>query len=98
LFKKGAFELKTVFEGAGPPNNTFQLYSDDSAQVIAIEEHDPYEQELRYFVDAIRGEVDSGLLDAQHAFEVLKLSLATLQSVRDGKAISVGTNLPRNPI
>jgi len=31
LFEKNAFKLKTVFEGAGPPKNTFQFYSDEGA-------------------------------------------------------------------
>jgi UDP-N-acetylglucosamine 3-dehydrogenase len=30
LFEKGAFELKTVFEGAGPPKNAFQFCSDEA--------------------------------------------------------------------
>ena len=83
LFEKGAFELKTVFEGAGPPKNTFQFYSDQGAQTLTIEEHDPYEHELRHFVDSIRGEADPGRLDARHACEALKLSLATLQSAKN---------------
>ena len=87
LFEKGAFELKTVFEGAGPPKNTFRFYADSGADTLAIEEHDPYERELRYFVDSIQGKADPGLLDAQHASEALKLSLATLQSVRENRAI-----------
>ena len=89
LFEKGAFELKTVFEGAGPPRNTFHFYSNDGRQTLTIKEHDPYEQELRYFVDSIRGNTDPGLLDAQHASEALKLSLATLQSVKENRAIRI---------
>src|ERR1700757_2669749 len=89
LFEKGAFELKTVFEGAGPPKNTFQFYSDEGVQTLTIEEHDPYEQELRYFVNAIRGEVSPELLDAQHAGQALKLSRATLQSVRENRAVRI---------
>ena len=89
LFEKGAFELKTVFEGAGPPRNVFQFYSDEGAQTLTIEEHDPYEQELRYFLDSIRGKADPGLLDAHHASEALKLSLATLQSVKENRAIRI---------
>jgi UDP-N-acetylglucosamine 3-dehydrogenase len=89
LFEKGAFELKTVFEGAGPPKNRFQFYSDEGAQTLTIEEHDPYEQELRYFVEAIRGEADPSQLDAQHACEALKLSLATVQSVKENRTIRI---------
>jgi UDP-N-acetylglucosamine 3-dehydrogenase len=89
LFEKGAFELKTVFEGAGPPTNTFQFYSAAGVETLTIEEHDPYERELRYFVDAIRGDADPGLLDAQHAHEALKLSLATLESIKENREIKI---------
>jgi UDP-N-acetylglucosamine 3-dehydrogenase len=89
LFEKGAFELKTVFAEAGPPKNLFQFYSEEGAQLLTIEEHDPYEQELRHFVNAIRGNADPGLLDAQHAAEALRLSLATLQSAKEGRAIEL---------
>jgi UDP-N-acetylglucosamine 3-dehydrogenase len=54
LFEKGAFKLKTVFGEAGPPKNTFQFYSDEGTQILTIEEHGPYEQELRFFVSSIR--------------------------------------------
>jgi predicted dehydrogenase len=89
LFEKGSFELTTVFEGAGPPKNTFQFYSDDGMQTLTIEEHDPYEHELRYFVEAIRGNADPVLLDARHSSEPLKLALATLQSARENRAIRI---------
>jgi UDP-N-acetylglucosamine 3-dehydrogenase len=89
LFEKGAFELKTVFEGAGPPKNTFQFCSDEGRQTLTIDEPDPYEKELRYFVEAIRGKADPSLLDAQHACEALKLSLATLQSINENQAIRI---------
>jgi predicted dehydrogenase len=90
LFEKGAFELKTVFEGPGPPKNTFLFYPDDGpGENLAIEEHDPYEKELQYFVDSIRGNADSALLDAQHALESLKLSIATQASVRESRPITI---------
>jgi predicted dehydrogenase len=89
LFEKGSFELKTTFEGAGPPKNTFQFYSDGGAQLLTIDEHDPYEQELRYFVGAIRRGVAPELLDAKHAGEALRLSLATLQSAMENRVIRI---------
>ncbi|HTD14229.1 MAG TPA: Gfo/Idh/MocA family oxidoreductase [Chthoniobacterales bacterium] len=94
LFEKGALEQKTVFEGAGPPKNTFQLYSDDGVQTLTIEEHDPYEHELRYFVEAIRGEADSSFLAAHHAGEALRLSLATLQSAKENQVIRLAASPP----
>ena len=45
-FEKGVFELKTVFEGEGPPNNNFHFYPDIGVRKLAIQEHDPYEQEI----------------------------------------------------
>jgi len=92
LFEKGSFQLKTVFEGAGPPNNTFHFYSDDGMQTLTIEEHDPYEHELRHFVNSIRGNADPGLLHAQHASEALKLALATGQSVKENRVIRFGAS------
>jgi predicted dehydrogenase len=44
---------------------------------------------LRDFVEAIRSEADPSLLDAQHACEALKLSLATLQSIKENRAIRI---------
>jgi UDP-N-acetylglucosamine 3-dehydrogenase len=44
--------------------------------------------------DAIRGKADPGLLDAKHASEALKLSLATLQSVKDNRLIRVAGETP----
>jgi predicted dehydrogenase len=87
--KKVLLNSRPCFEGAGPPKNAFQFYSDNSAQTLTIEEHDPYEHELRYFVDSIQGKAEPGLLDAQPAKEALKLSLATLQSVRENRAIKL---------
>ena len=93
LFEKGAFELETVFEGSGPPRNTFRFYPETgTVETLAIEEHDPYEQELRYFVDAVRGQAAPGLLDAQHAYEALRLSFATLQSVKESRLIRLTAN------
>jgi UDP-N-acetylglucosamine 3-dehydrogenase len=93
LFEKGAFDLETVFEGAGPPKNTFRFFPETgTAETLAIEKHDPYEQELRYFVDAVRGETAPGLLDAQHAYEALKLSFATLESVKESRVIRLTAN------
>jgi predicted dehydrogenase len=64
LFEKGAFELETVFEGVAPKNR-FLFYSDDKrSQTIVIQEHNPYERELQYFVDCVRCEADPESLDA----------------------------------
>jgi predicted dehydrogenase len=90
LFENGAFELETVFEGVGPPKNTFLFYRDDDrSETIVIQEHNPYQKELQYFVDCVRGEVDTELLDAQHAIESLQLSIATQRSLREHQAISL---------
>ncbi len=90
LFEKCAFELKSVFEGDGPPKNTFLSFRDGGRpEVVAIQGHDPYEKELRHFVNCIRGKGDLALIDAQRALEALTLSIATQQSLRERQTIVV---------
>ncbi len=81
--------MALVFCRTFAAKNTFQFYSDEGVQLLTTDEHDPYEQELRYFVSAIRREMTPELLDAQHAGEALKLSLATLQSVKEDQPVRI---------
>lgn len=91
LFEDGAFEMETVFKG-GPPEGNLVFYPKrGDSQVLSIAGHNPYEKELQRFVDCIRGEGDKTLLDSQRAIETLKLSLATQLSLRDRRAIDVGS-------
>lgn len=76
LFEEAAFELETVFE-EGPPRNTFTIADGRSGpRPIALPGVNPYEVELRHFVDCIQGKADPALLDAEHAIAALALSLA----------------------
>jgi predicted dehydrogenase len=79
-----------VFEGVGAPKNRFLYLDDKRSQTIAIQEHNPYERELQYFVDCVRGKSDPELLDARRAMESLKLAIATQQSLRERRAIRLG--------
>jgi predicted dehydrogenase len=64
---------KTVFEWDSPPRNTFLFYPEDGPlETVGTQKHNPYEKELQYFVDCIRGEADPEQLDGQHAIEALK--------------------------
>jgi UDP-N-acetylglucosamine 3-dehydrogenase len=72
LFEGAAFELETVFEGKGPPRSRFS---------VPVQDANPYEVELRHFVDCIRGRADPELMDAQRAIEALELSLATQRAL-----------------
>lgn len=72
LFEDAVFELETVFEGKGPPRSRFS---------VPVQDANPYEVELRHFVDCIRGRGDPGLLDADRAIEALELSLATQRAL-----------------
>lgn len=60
LLEKVAFELETAFEGVGAPKNRFLYLDDKRSQTIAIQEHNPYERKLQYFVDCVRGKSDLG--------------------------------------
>jgi UDP-N-acetylglucosamine 3-dehydrogenase len=89
LFEMGAFELKTSF-ARNPPESTFRFYPEGgSPEAVAIRGHNPYEKELRYFADCLRGEADPTLLDAQRALEALTLSVATQQSLQARQAVAI---------
>ncbi len=82
LFEGAVLELRTVFEGHGPPTNSFTIAQETAAPTpVAIEDRNPYQVELRRFVDCIAGRADPDLLDVDHAIEALKLSLATQQAL-----------------
>jgi predicted dehydrogenase len=84
LFEGACFELQQVFR-AGPPEITFTLSHDKSGpQPVALRGGNPYEIELRRFVDCIAGTADPDLLDAEHAIEALHLSLAIQQALIPG--------------
>lgn len=76
LFERAAFELQQVFRG-GPPEITFTVaVGKTPPQPVGLRGGNPYEIELRRFVDCIRGTADPSLLDADRAIEALELSLA----------------------
>ena len=89
LFENGAFELKNVFED-GPPQSTFVFFpSEGKPEPVVVAGRNPYEKELRLFVDCVRGKADPSLLDARHALDALALSLATQRSLQEHRAIDV---------
>jgi UDP-N-acetylglucosamine 3-dehydrogenase len=91
LFEKGAFDLSNVFKD-GPPESKFTFFPDEGIpQEVSIAGHNPYEAELRLFVDCIRGKGDPSLLGAEHALNALALSLATQRSLEEHTAIDVAS-------
>ena len=87
LFEEAAFELETVFEG-GPPRNTFTIVDGRSGpRPIALPGVNPYEVELRNFVDCVQGKADPALLDAEHAIAALALSLAAQSALATGAPV-----------
>ncbi|HEY6981209.1 Gfo/Idh/MocA family oxidoreductase [Reyranella sp.] len=90
LFEQAVLELETVFE-EGPPRNTFTIASGGSAsRPVPLPPLNPYEVELRHFIDCVRGEADPALLDAEHAIAALVLSLATQRALATGKQVDLG--------
>ncbi|WP_300779787.1 hypothetical protein [Enhydrobacter sp.] len=88
LFEEAALELETVF-AEGPPRNTFTIAEGGSApRPIVLPAVNPYEAELRRFVDCIRAKADPALLGAEHALAALGLSLATQRALATGEAVS----------
>ena len=91
LFERVAFELQSVFED-GPPRNRFTIVSDGAApQPVSTPGRNPYQVELRRFVDCIRGRADPQLLDAERAIEALVLSTATQRALNERRAIELST-------
>ena len=75
LFESACFELQQVFEN-GPPRVAFTIAEGASPpRPVTLEGGNPYEIELRRFVDCIAGRADPQLLDADRAIEALILSL-----------------------
>jgi UDP-N-acetylglucosamine 3-dehydrogenase len=82
LFEDACFELLQVFRGGGPPDVTFTVTAGKtSRQPVALSGVNPFEVELRRFVDCIAGKADPALLDAERAIEALRLSLATQRAL-----------------
>lgn len=78
LFERASFEFQAIFDGRGPPKNSFAIAGETAAPApVAIEDRNPYEVELQRFVYCIRGRADPALLDVERAIEALELSLAT---------------------
>ena len=82
LFEKTVFELQQVFRD-GPPEIAFTITEGrDAPRPVDLAGGNPYEIELRHFVDCVAGKVDSALLDADRAIEALELSLAVQRARR----------------
>jgi predicted dehydrogenase len=89
LFEGACFELQQVFR-AGPPEITFTLADGKTApRAVALRGGNPYEVELRRFIDCIAGKADPTLLDADRAIEALRLSLAAQRALAQSMAVAL---------
>jgi len=81
LFEGAVFELQQIFRD-GPPEIAFTIAEGRAApQPVDLAGGNPYEIELRRFVDCIAGRADPALLDADRAVEALELSLAVRRAL-----------------
>ncbi len=89
LFERAVFTLQTVFVGA-VPDSTFTIATADMPPTeVPIAGRNPYEVELRRFVDCIAGNADPTFLDADRAIEALDLSLATQRALAGGQPVTL---------
>jgi predicted dehydrogenase len=87
LFERAVFTLETIFSG-GMPSSTFTICEGAGPpRPFEMVQHDPYEVELRRFIDCIVGGADPALLDVDRAIEALDLSLATRRALTAGRTI-----------
>ena len=85
LFDGACFELQQIFRD-GPPQSTFTIAEGKAPpRPVDVRGGNPYEIELRRFVDCIGGRADPALLDAERAIEALELSLAVQRALRTGR-------------
>jgi predicted dehydrogenase len=90
LFDSACFELQQIFRDAGPPEITFTVAEGRTApRPVALQGANPFETELRRFVDCIDGKADPALLDAERAIEALRLSLAAQQALARGTSVAL---------
>jgi len=88
LFEGACLELQQVFRG-GTPEIVFTVAQGKTGpQPVALRGGDPFEIELRRFVDCIAGKADPALLDADRAVEALRLSLAIQQALAQGTPVA----------
>jgi predicted dehydrogenase len=90
LFDGACFELQQVFRGGGPPEIVFTVAEGTAApRPVALKGANPFEIELRRFVDCVAGQADPALLDAERAIEALRLSLAVQQALAWGTSVAL---------
>jgi predicted dehydrogenase len=89
LFEGAVFTLETVFSG-GVSRSAFTICKGaDPPRPFETAQHNPYEVELRRFVDCIAGKADPALLDVDRAIEALVLSLATQRALVERQSVAV---------
>jgi predicted dehydrogenase len=89
LFERAVFELKTVFAG-GPPIDTFTAaIGKEPPRSVGTPNRNPYEVELRHFLECIAGKAEPALLDADRAIEALVLSQATQRALGEHRTIDI---------
>lgn len=89
LFERAVFALETTFDRI-PPRSAFTVATvETAATAVTLTARDPYQVELRHFVDCVSGSGDPALLDADRAIEALRLSLATQRALADGQPVTL---------
>ena len=89
LFERAVFTLETTFDQT-PPRSIFTVATvDTAAAAVTLAPRNPYDVELRHFVDCIAGRGDPTLLDADRAIEALGLSLATQRALAGGQPVAL---------
>ena len=90
LGEQGAIDLNWQWAGTAPLSETRYFPQEGTAQVLCVQDYDPYEAECRYFVDCLQGKVDPALLSMETACDSLNIALLAKASLEQGgKRISL---------
>jgi len=89
VFEEAVYELTTEFAD-GPPKVDFQFVPPGGERrPVGVQGHNPYEKELRHFVECVRDPTKASFLKPEHAIAALELSLATQRALRERATVQL---------
>ena len=75
----------------GEPTNTLTVYRNEGdPEVIEVEQIDPYENEIAYFVECVRSGSHADRANPADAMAAMRLSLAAQTSAEQGRLVAIG--------
>jgi UDP-N-acetylglucosamine 3-dehydrogenase len=88
--EKGAIDVNWRWGGEAPVSEVTLYPGQGKPEVLSIPDYDPYEAECRYFIDALQGKTDPGLLGIATACDSLGIASAGMESLmKNGQPVEL---------